>query len=82
MLVILGLWRHVYRRFPLRYDPLYFGVVFPLGMYAVATFRLSQAIEAAYLVAIARVFLGVAFVAWGVTLAGLVRAVIRRPSGV
>jgi tellurite resistance protein TehA-like permease len=32
MLVILGIWRHVYRRFPLRYDPLYWGAVFPLGM--------------------------------------------------
>jgi hypothetical protein len=35
MLLVLALWRHVYRRFPLRYDPLYWGAVFPLyGMYA------------------------------------------------
>ena len=32
MLVILGIWRHLIRRFPLRYDPLYWGAVFPLGM--------------------------------------------------
>jgi hypothetical protein len=29
MLVILGVWRHGYRRFALRYDPLYWGAVFP-----------------------------------------------------
>jgi anaerobic selenocysteine-containing dehydrogenase len=38
MLIILGIWRHIYRRFPLRYDPLYWGAVFPLGMYTACTF--------------------------------------------
>jgi tellurite resistance protein TehA-like permease len=72
MLVALGIWRHVYRRFPLRYDPLYWGAVFPLGMYTVCTFRLSQVIEAPVLLNIAQPFLYIALAAWGLALAGLI----------
>jgi tellurite resistance protein TehA-like permease len=77
MLLTLGLWRHVYRRFPLRYDPLYWGAVFPLGMYTACTFRLSQALDAPWLLAIPRVTFWVALVAWAATLAGLVRRLAR-----
>jgi len=75
MLVGLGVWRHVYRRFPLRYDPLYWGAVFPLGMYAVCTFRLAQAIGVPVLLPVARVFLYLALAAWTLALIGLVRRV-------
>jgi tellurite resistance protein TehA-like permease len=77
MLLILGVWRHVYRRFPLRYDPLYWGAVFPLGMYTVCTGRLSRAIDAPYLFAISRVFVFVALAAWSLTLVGLVAELAR-----
>jgi tellurite resistance protein TehA-like permease len=77
MLVILGVWRHVYRRFPLRYDPLYWGAVFPLGMYTVCTFRLAQVIDAPVLLVIPRVSIYVAVAAWLLAMTGLVREMAR-----
>lgn len=82
LLVLLGFWRHVVRRHSLAYDPQYWGMVFPLGMYAAATFRLAEALPLAPLAAISRGFLPVAIVAWAATLLGLVRILVsgRRPS--
>jgi tellurite resistance protein TehA-like permease len=77
MLVILGFWRHVYKRFPLTYSPLYWGAVFPLGMYAVCTFRLADAAGIPLLHVIPPVFAAIALAAWSLTFIGLLRALIR-----
>ena len=72
MLVILAIWRHVYKKFKFVYDPLYWGAVFPLGMYTVATLRLSEAMRLPFLSAISGVFIYFAVTAWLLTFAGLV----------
>lgn len=77
MLFILGVWRHVYRRFPIVYDPLYWGAVFPLGMYTACTFRLSEAIQFPDLMIIPQVFIWIALMAWGLAFLGMVRMVFR-----
>lgn len=64
LLLVLGFWRHVIRRFPLTYDPQYWGMVFPLGMYTVCTVQLAQALELPGLVSVARVFVWFALAAW------------------
>jgi tellurite resistance protein TehA-like permease len=76
MLVILGFWRHVYRKFPLKYDPQNWGAVFPLGMYTACTFEMAHAMNLEFLLPIADVFIYVALVAWAATFAGLIRSLV------
>jgi tellurite resistance protein TehA-like permease len=72
MLVVLALWRYVMRRFPLRYDPLYWGAVFPLGMYTVATWEMAHALDLPFLDAIPHVFVYLSLLAWAAAFIGLV----------
>lgn len=43
LLLALGMWRHVLHRVPLRYETSLWSVVFPIGMYGVATRELGEA---------------------------------------
>ncbi len=82
MLVVLAVWRYVYKRFPLRYDPLYWGAVFPLGMYAASTYQMSRAMELSFLEVVPRLFLYIALLAWLSAFGGLTYVLTRRLIGV
>jgi tellurite resistance protein TehA-like permease len=77
LLVILGVWRHVVLRYPLAYHPMYWSLVFPLGMYTLATYRLSLAADFTPLQTVARVLVWFALAAWAISMAGLLRSGIR-----
>ncbi len=72
LLFILGFWRHVYKRFPIKYDPQYWGMVFPFGMYTVCTFQLAKAINFHPLMVIPRYFIYLALAGWIAASIGLI----------
>lgn len=67
MLLILGVWRHGIKKFAFAYDPLYWGLVFPLGMYAVCTYKMNMIFDIPPLLLIARLFLVAGISAWMLT---------------
>jgi len=71
LLVIVGFWRHVIERVPVTYDPQYWSLVFPLGMYTVATFVFANAAGMPFLLIIPRIFVYIAMFAWCITFGGM-----------
>jgi len=77
MLILLAIWRHGVRRFPYRYDPMYWGAVFPVGMYAACTIRLEHAMDLHFFGWLPHVMLWAGLLAWAVLFAGQLQAVGR-----
>ncbi len=78
MLLLLGVWRYVVRRHPLQYNPLYWGAVFPLGMYSACTHQMARALELGFLEWVAPLFFHVALAAWAAAFLGMVRQLLGR----
>lgn len=77
LLVLFGVWKHGVRRAPLHYTPMLWSLVFPLGMYALASLRLSLAADFEPLRLISKAMVWVALAVWALTAAGLVRSLWR-----
>ena len=71
LLVIVGFWRHVVERVPITYDPQYWSLVFPLGMYTVATFIFANATGMPFLLIIPRIAVYIAMLAWFITFSAM-----------
>jgi tellurite resistance protein TehA-like permease len=71
LMVAIGVWRHIVRRVPLRYHPSYWALVFPIGMYGAATFKMRAAIGLVALEWLPKATLVVALVAWTAAFLGM-----------
>jgi tellurite resistance protein TehA-like permease len=78
LLILLGIWKHFVKRIkrPISaagYDPSYWSLVFPLGMYTVCTIRLAEALELHFLENIPRYFIFFVLFAWCSIMLGFLR---------
>ena len=82
VMVAIGVWRHMVHHVPLRYHPSYWALVFPLGMYGAATFKMRAVIKLEQLEWAPKITLAVALAACATAFAGLLvqggRATFRR----
>ena len=67
LLLLFGIWKHGICRVPLTYTPMFWSLVFPLGMYALASLRLSLATDFPPLRSISHAMVWVALAAWAAT---------------
>jgi tellurite resistance protein TehA-like permease len=77
LLILFGIWRYVVRGYSRAYEPRLWNVVFPLGMYAVASDTLGRAAGLGFMVSVARVWVWVGVAAWAVVLALMLAALER-----
>lgn len=77
LLVAFGFWRHVVRREPLRYTTALWSIVFPLGMFAVATYRFGTENHMPLVVWVGDVATWVAGAAWFAVVLGMAATFIR-----
>ncbi len=80
VLFAVGVWRHWYHRIPLTYEATWWSIVFPLGMYAVASMNMgaSDAIPIAASIGAAWLWVGAA--AWLYATVAMIRSWFR-PGG-
>jgi tellurite resistance protein TehA-like permease len=74
LLVVFGIWKYVVRRDRLVYHPSFWSVVFPLGMYSVATYRLSLATDFVPLQWVPNITVWIAMLAWALVMYGTLRS--------
>ena len=76
-LVIMGIWKYVFNKTQYKYTPLYWGMVFPLGMYTACTIRLSQALKLPFIANISNYFIYAAYVAWSFIFITMILSMIK-----
>ncbi|MFN8035435.1 MAG: tellurite resistance/C4-dicarboxylate transporter family protein [Acidimicrobiia bacterium] len=78
VMVAIGVWRHVVRRVPVRYHPAYWALVFPIGMYGAATYRMIASTGLDGLDVVPKVTLAFALLAWTAAFLGMCGVLVGR----
>lgn len=78
VLTAVGIWRHRIHRIPLTYEPTWWSIVFPLGMYSVAGMYLGHADGLPIVEWIGKTWLFVALTAWVLVFAAMLRTLFSR----
>jgi tellurite resistance protein TehA-like permease len=74
LLLLFDIWKYAVKREPLVYTPAFWGLVFPLGMFALASARLSLASDFELLQHVSSIMVWIALIAWAATAIGLARS--------
>jgi tellurite resistance protein TehA-like permease len=77
LLLLFGIWKHGVCRVPITYTPTLWSLVFPLGMYALASLRLSLASDFPPLRAVSLAMVWIALLVWAATFVGLLLSLWR-----
>lgn len=64
LLVLFGIWRYLIQKYPKDYEPRLWSVVFPVGMYTVASYSLGSVAHLDFMTTIGKVWLWVGVFTW------------------
>lgn len=70
-LLAVGWWRHVVHRVPIRYEPMWWSLVFPISMYGVGSYFLGHADHLPIVAKVGDLVIPVAVAVWTVTFVGM-----------
>ncbi|MFJ8777659.1 DUF488 family protein [Streptomyces sp. NPDC102476] len=77
LLLALGVWRHVVRKIPFRYEFGWWNLVFPIGMYGVTTHELGRATGTSWMTTLGRWEIWVGALVWLAVIIAMAGAAVR-----
>jgi len=76
ILLLFEVWRYAVRRYSWRYEPKLWDIVFPLGMYTVASYGLGRAVEFGFMAQLAAVWMWISVASWCLVVALMMLAFV------
>ena len=76
LLIGAGVWRHVMHKIPLGYVAALWSIVFPIGMFAVASINLGRVESLPLVESIGNITLIIAVVVWAIVFLGMLRHIV------